>query len=71
VEATTEGVVFLAAGLILMAKGEVQGLTTGAGMWLAGAIGLAVGLGFWQIAVLSTVLALIVLGLLQVTQFKQ
>ena len=70
-EATTEGVVFLAAGLILMAKGEVQGLTTGAGMWLAGAIGLAVELGFWQIAVLSTVLALIVLGLLQVTQFKQ
>jgi putative Mg2+ transporter-C (MgtC) family protein len=34
-------------------------------MWLAGSIGLAVGLGFWQIAVLATVLALVVLGLLQ------
>ena len=37
-------------------------------MWMAGTIGLAVGLGFWQIALLATVLALIVLGLLQVLQ---
>jgi putative Mg2+ transporter-C (MgtC) family protein len=37
-------------------------------MWLAGAIGLAVGLGFWQIALLATVLALIVLSLLQMVQ---
>jgi putative Mg2+ transporter-C (MgtC) family protein len=68
VEATTAGVAFLAAGLIFFAKGEVHGLTTGAGMWLAGAIGLAVGLGFWQIALLATVLALVVLGLLQMLQ---
>lgn len=68
VEATTAGVAFLAAGLIFFAKGEVHGLTTGAGMWLAGAIGLAVGLGFWQIALLATALALIVLGLLQMVQ---
>lgn len=68
VEATTAGVAFLAAGLIFFAKGEVHGLTTGAGMWLAGAIGLAVGLGFWQVGVLATVLALIVLGLLQMLQ---
>ncbi|MBR2691594.1 MAG: MgtC/SapB family protein [Aquamicrobium sp.] len=68
VEATTAGVAFLAAGLIFFAKGEVHGLTTGAGMWLAGAIGLAVGLGFWQIALLATVLAVIVLGLLQLVR---
>jgi putative Mg2+ transporter-C (MgtC) family protein len=68
VEATTAGVAFLAAGLIFFAKGEVHGLTTGAGMWLAGAIGLAVGLGFWQIALMATVLALIVLGLLQMVR---
>jgi putative Mg2+ transporter-C (MgtC) family protein len=65
VEATTAGVAFLAAGLIFFAKGEVHGLTTGAGMWLAGAIGLAVGLGFWQIACFATLLAVIVLGLLE------
>lgn len=71
VEATTAGVAFLAAGLIFFAKGEVHGLTTGAGMWLAGAIGLAVGLGFWQIALLATVLAVIVLSLLQLVQIEK
>ncbi|HEV2505452.1 MAG TPA: MgtC/SapB family protein [Mesorhizobium sp.] len=71
VEATTAGVAFLAAGLIFFAKGEVHGLTTGAGMWLAGAIGLAVGLGFWQIALLATVLAVIVLSLLQLVRIDK
>jgi putative Mg2+ transporter-C (MgtC) family protein len=70
VEATTAGVAFLAAGLIFFAKGEVHGLTTGAGMWLAGAIGLGVGLGFWQIACFATVVALLVLGLLYTSQGK-
>ncbi|MCX5517399.1 MgtC/SapB family protein [Kaistia defluvii] len=64
VEATTAGVAFLAAGLIFFSKGEVHGLTTGAGMWLAGAAGLAVGLGFWQIALLCTVIALVTFALL-------
>lgn len=64
VEAVTAGVAFLAAGVVIFTRGEVHGLTTGAGMWLAGAIGVAAGLGFWQIALFSTVLALVVLGLL-------
>jgi putative Mg2+ transporter-C (MgtC) family protein len=65
VEAVTAGVAFLAAGTILFARGQVQGLTTGAGMWLAGAIGLACGFGFWQIAGFGTLLALIVLYFLR------
>lgn len=64
VEAVTAGVAFLAAGSILFARGQVQGLTTGAGMWLAGAIGLAAGFGLWQIAGLGTLLILVVMGLL-------
>lgn len=64
VEAVTAGIAFLAAGTILFSKGEVRGLTTGAGMWLAGAIGLASGLGLWQIAAFATLLSLIVLGLM-------
>jgi putative Mg2+ transporter-C (MgtC) family protein len=71
IEATTAGVAFLAAGLIFFSKGQVHGLTTGAGMWLAGAIGLAVGLGFWQIAVLATGLTVTVLGILSVFQLKK
>lgn len=54
IEAVTAGVAFLAAGMIVFSRGEVKGLTTGAGMWLAGAVGLAVGLGYWLVAVFAT-----------------
>ena len=64
IEAVTAGVAFLAAGTIIFARGEIKGLTTGAGLWLAGAIGLAAGLGFWQIAGFGTLLAVVVLGLM-------
>jgi putative Mg2+ transporter-C (MgtC) family protein len=70
VEAVTAGVAFLAAGVVIFAKGEVHGLTTGAGMWLAGAIGVACGLGLWQIALLATLIALVVLGLLHALESK-
>lgn len=63
VEAVTAGVAFLAAGTILFARGEVHGLTTGAGMWLAGAIGVASGFGLWQVAGFATFVGLVVLGL--------
>lgn len=46
IEAVTTGVSFLAAGTIINARGRVHGLTTGAGIWLAGAIGVACGAGF-------------------------
>jgi putative Mg2+ transporter-C (MgtC) family protein len=65
IEAVTAGVAFLAAGFIIFNRGEVHGLTTAAGMWLAGAVGLASGLGFWQIALLATVLGVVVLWLLR------
>lgn len=70
VEAVTGGVAFLAAGMIVFAKGEVKGLTTGAGMWLSAAIGLSTGLGMWLLAALATVLGLIVIALLRIVESK-
>jgi putative Mg2+ transporter-C (MgtC) family protein len=70
VEAVTAGVAFLAAGVVIFTRGQVHGLTTGAGMWLAGAIGVACGLGLWQIALFSTLLALVVLALLYAFESK-
>jgi putative Mg2+ transporter-C (MgtC) family protein len=61
VEAITSGVAFLAAGFIIFAKGQITGITTGAGMWLAAAIGLASGLGLWHIAIMATAIAVIML----------
>ena len=64
IDAVTAGVAFLAAGTIIFARGEVHGLTTGAGMWAAGAVGLATGLGFVVIAAMATLLVLLVLAFL-------
>lgn len=61
IEAVTAGVAFLAAGAIFRSRGDVQGLTTGAGLWLAGAIGVACGAGYGIIAVMATALAAIIL----------
>lgn len=61
VEAVTAGVAFLAAGTIVLSRGEVQGLTTGASLWLAGAIGLSVGFGHWLVAGLAVISAFSVL----------
>lgn len=68
IEAVTAGVAFLAAGMIVYAKGEVHGLTTGAGLWFAGSIGLSCGLGFWQIGLIAVGFALAVLWLLRVIE---
>jgi putative Mg2+ transporter-C (MgtC) family protein len=65
IEAVTAGVAFLAAGTIIQSRAQISGLTTGASMWLAGAVGVACGFGLYSIAVLATGLALIVLVGLQ------
>lgn len=62
--AVTAGVSFLAAGTIIQARGRIQGLTTGAGMWLAGAIGLACGIGAFGVAAAATLLGVLILVLL-------
>lgn len=61
IEAVTAGVAFLAAGMIVFARGRVKGLTTGAGMWLSGAIGLSMGFGYWPVAFFATIAAVCVL----------
>lgn len=65
VNAVTSGVAFLAAGMIVFHGGRVQGLTTGASLWLAAAIGLGAGFGFWLMALATTLLALLVIRLVK------
>jgi putative Mg2+ transporter-C (MgtC) family protein len=60
IEAVTAGVAFLASGMIIASRRDVTGLTTGAGMWLAGAVGVACGTGLFALAVVSTALAIVI-----------
>lgn len=65
IEAVTAGIAFLGAGAIFRRGGGIRGLTTGAGMWLAGAVGVAASLGYYLIAAAAALLAVLVLGLLR------
>lgn len=65
IEAVTAGVAFLAAGTIVLSRGEIHGITTGTSLWLAGAIGVSLGFGQWIIgfgAVLAGLAILFALG---------
>ncbi len=70
VEAVTAGIAFLGAGAIFRSGRNVQGLTTGAGMWLAGAVGVATALGFYVIAGLVALFAVLVLAVLRAFSHK-
>jgi putative Mg2+ transporter-C (MgtC) family protein len=58
------GVGFIGAGTILRGEGVVRGLSTAASLWSVGAIGMAAGAGLFIFAGGLTVLALIVLEVL-------
>lgn len=66
IQGIVTGIGFIGAGSILKLdkKREVHGLTTAAGIWIAAAVGVSVGLGVLGLAVMATVLGVIVLRLL-------
>jgi len=55
------GVGFLGAGAIIQDRGGVHGLTTAATIWLVASIGMACGAGFYAIAAVSALVAVLVL----------
>ena len=64
ISSIAQGIGFLGAGTILVTRGSVLGLTTAAAIWATSAIGVACGLGLWQIALVGTTLTFIALQVL-------
>lgn len=56
------GIGFLGAGTIIVYKGHIEGLTTAAGLWVVAAIGMAVGVGWYYIAVAITIIIFLFLS---------
>ena len=54
------GIGFLGAGLILKDGSNVRNLTTAASLWYAGAIGMAIGFGYLQIAIITGILGIFI-----------
>lgn len=58
------GIGFLGAGTIIVTgRSQIKGLTTAAGLWASACIGLAVGIGFYEIAAVGGVCIMLVLTL--------
>ncbi len=54
------GIGFIGAGMVILRENKIEGLTTAAGIWTTASIGMAVSLGFYLIAIFTTVLILLV-----------
>ena len=54
--------------MIVFSGGKVQGLTTGASLWLAASVGLACGLGLWALALMVTVPAITIVWLVGIAE---
>ena len=63
------GIGFLGAGLIILRhnNGEeerVWGLTTAAGLWVAAAVGMAIGFRYYEVAILTALLTIFVFAVM-------
>ena len=63
------GIGFLGAGAIIRQGISIRGLTTAATLWVAAAIGMAAGAGYYPGAVIGTVLTLVALGPLRLAAY--
>ena len=64
------GIGFLGAGTIMREGTSVRGLTTAASLWVVAGIGLAVGTGFYLAGGVATIIAVLVLALLDDVEKK-
>jgi putative Mg2+ transporter-C (MgtC) family protein len=61
VEGLITGMGFVGGGAILRLKDSVRGTATAASLWVTGAIGTAVGLGVYDVAVMLSVVTIVTL----------
>ena len=60
------GIGFLGAGTIIVTKrSQIKGLTTAAGLWATAGLGLALGIGFYEAAIIGALAILVVITLMQ------
>lgn len=60
------GIGFLGAGTIIVTRhNQIKGLTTTAGLWAAAGVGLAIGIGFYEAAIVGGLAIFTVMTLLQ------
>ena len=64
------GIGFLGAGVIIKEGLTVRGLTTAASIWITAAIGIVIGLGFYEPALYTTIITVITLSMFRWVEAK-
>lgn len=64
------GIGFLGAGVIIKEGLTVRGLTTAASIWMTAAIGIVIGLGFYEPAMYATLITVITLSMFRWVESK-
>lgn len=60
------GIGFLGAGsIIVTGRNQIRGLTTAAGLWTAACIGIAIGIGFYEGAIMGSITVFMIMTLFQ------
>ena len=60
------GIGFLGAGTIIVTgQNKIKGITTAAGLWAAACCGLAIGIGFYELAIISMIFVFVIIAGLQ------
>jgi putative Mg2+ transporter-C (MgtC) family protein len=62
------GIGFLGAGSIMLQGNRLLGLTTAGGLWVTAGIGMAVGFGFYSLAIIATVIVFFVLTIVNILE---
>lgn len=67
------GIGFLGVGtIVVIGRNQVKGLTTAAGLWVCGCIGLGLGIGFYEGAIIASILVIGVMsGLYRIDEYVQ
>lgn len=70
IQGIVSGIGFIGAGAIIQSHQGIKGTATGAGIWVAGAIGIACGFGLLELAACITGFAFITLTVLEILTRK-
>ena len=65
------GIGFLGAGMILVRRNTVSGLTTAAGIWTTSAVGMAIGAGMYALGIATTIIVVTIQILFHSTWFQR
>ncbi|MFA5188185.1 MAG: MgtC/SapB family protein [Patescibacteria group bacterium] len=65
------GIGFIGAGMIIFHKQHIEGLTTASALWAIAAVGMAIGIGWYIVAIFASLLIFLLLFIVRKIEFSK